>query len=82
MCAVQKIKMQIFIQGESLHVLEVEESTVVVDVKSRIEAVSGLAVCDQVLSFGGRPLEDEAALSSYNVEEMSTLTVSGGLLGG
>lgn len=77
-----KIKMQIFVQGDSLHVVEVEDSAHVLDVKSRVEALSGLAVADQVLSFGGCPLEDEVALARYNIEELSTLTVTGRVLGG
>ena len=74
--------MQIFIKSETLHLLEVEESTVVGYVKTLVEAVTGLAVCDQILSFGGRPLADEATLSSYNVEELATITVTCGLRGG
>ena len=75
-------KMQIFVHSQGLHAVDVNETSTVRDIKSRVEELEGLAVEEQVLCYAGCPLEDDVSLSSCNLADFSTLTVSSRLLGG
>ncbi|XP_042750945.1 ubiquitin-like protein fubi and ribosomal protein S30 [Lagopus leucura] len=74
--------MQLFIRAQSLHTIEVSSSETVAQIKERIAALESIAPEDQVLLFGGSPLEDGAVLEHSGVPEFSTLEVAARLLGG
>ena len=73
--------MQIFAQAGLLHTINVSDETTVGDLKVLLSQAEGLAVGDQVVAFGGVPLENESTLCSQ-VPELGTVTVSPRLLGG
>lgn len=64
------------------HTIEVSSSETVAQIKERIAALESIAPEDQVLLFGGSPLEDGAVLERSGVPEFSTLEVAARLLGG
>lgn len=69
-------------RGQTLHTIEVSSSETVAQIKERIAALESIAPEDQVLLFGGSPLEDGAVLERSGVPEFSTLEVAARLLGG
>ena len=73
--------MQLFIQGQSTHALDVEEDTRVSDVKEYLSGVESVPSEDQVLYYGGLPLEDDSFVCD-SVPENGTLTLNMRLLGG
>lgn len=73
--------MQIFAQGRQLHTVNVTDETTVGDLKTLLSQVEGLPVDEQVIAFGGVPLENEGVLSTL-VPELGTVAVSARLLGG
>ena len=74
--------MQLFIRGVELNVLSVDECVTVDGLKHQIAELEGISVEDQVLSFGGKPLEDECTLAEYGIRDSCTLDVLGRVLGG
>merc|ERR1712189_124558 len=56
-------KMQIFVSGAKTDIYDVSPSIKVGDLKDLIEFRSGVACENQVLTFAGRPLQDEQTLS-------------------
>uniref|UniRef100_A0A669QKD8 Ubiquitin-like domain-containing protein n=1 Tax=Phasianus colchicus TaxID=9054 RepID=A0A669QKD8_PHACC len=74
--------MQLFVRAQTLHTIEVSSSETVAQIKERIAALESIAPEDQVLLFGGSPLEDGAVLERSGVPEFSTLEVAARLLGG
>ncbi|XP_018425114.1 PREDICTED: ubiquitin-like protein FUBI [Nanorana parkeri] len=74
--------MQLFINGQSLHTLDVADQDTVLDVKARVAQLEGLLDCDLVLSYAGAALEDDAVLSQSGVGDQCTLDLTGRLLGG
>ena len=72
--------MQLFLQGESIHTVEVTTSTTVSQLKHQFQSLEGISVCDQQITFAGLPLADEDTIE--NIPEKCTLFVSGKLLGG
>ncbi|KAK2856423.1 hypothetical protein Q5P01_005158 [Channa striata] len=75
-------KMQLFLRAQNTHTLEVTEDVTVGQIKAHVQALEGLLVEDQVLSFAGCPLENDASLASCGISEHSTLEVAARLLGG
>ncbi|XP_065186800.1 ubiquitin-like FUBI-ribosomal protein eS30 fusion protein [Sycon ciliatum] len=73
--------MQIFVRAEGLHAIEVDGTSTVLEVKNRIEELEGLEASEQVVLAEGCPLED-AFLVVDHVEQESTLTVTGRVVGG
>ncbi|XP_035428495.1 FAU ubiquitin-like and ribosomal protein S30 [Cygnus atratus] len=74
--------MQLFVRAQSLHAIEVSGAETVAQIKARIAALEAVAPEDQVLLFGGSPLQDEAVLERSGIPEFSTLDVAARLLGG
>ncbi|XP_040399534.1 ubiquitin-like FUBI-ribosomal protein eS30 fusion protein [Anser cygnoides] len=74
--------MQLFVRAQSLHAIEVSGAETVAQIKARIAALEAVAPEDQVLLFGGSPLQDEAVLEQSGIPEFSTLDVAARLLGG
>ena len=72
---------QVFVQGECLHTLEVSPEATVESLKSALATVEGVSVEDQVLTYGGVPLQDGSALFDC-VPEMGTLSVNVRVVGG
>merc|ERR1739848_473900 len=74
--------MQIFVQSDKTDVYDVSPSITVGDLKELISFRSGVAYEEQVLTFAGRPLNDEHTLSEDEINEASTLFLGERLLGG
>jgi hypothetical protein len=74
--------MQLFIRGVELSVVSVDDSVTIDGLKHQIADLEGISVEDQVLSFGGKPLEGECTLAEYGVHDSCTLDVVGRVLGG
>ena len=72
---------QIFVQGQALHTLEVSPETTVGAIKGALAALEGIATAEQVLSYGGVPLEDGCVLLEA-VPEQGTLSVNARVVGG
>ena len=73
--------MQLFVQGQALHAINVSEETTFDELKSELVVFEGVSVEDQVLSYGGVPLEDET-LVCQTVPELATLSLAVRVLGG
>ena len=85
MCAVssdtRSISMQLFVQGQALHTVEVSTETTVDDLKGVLAATEGIPAEEQVLSYGGVPLEEDCLICGL-VPELATLSVTARVLGG
>merc|ERR1712189_71944 len=75
-------KMQIFVSGAKTDIYDVSPSIKVGDLKDLIEFRSGVACENQVLTFAGRPLQDEQSLTEGELHEASTIYLGERLLGG
>merc|ERR1712126_720150 len=75
-------KMQIFVSGAKTDIYDVSPSIKVGDLKDLIEFRCGVACENQVLTFAGRPLQDEQTLSEGDLQEASTIHLGERLLGG
>ena len=73
--------MPLFIQGSSLHTVNVSGETTVGDLKDILSPSEGIATEDQVLTYGGVPLEDDE-LVCEEVPDMGTITLTTRILGG
>ena len=62
--------------------LHVQPTTTIYVAKSQIEDSEGIPVDHQLLTFGGKQLEDDKTLDFYNVEPESTLRLTSRLPGG
>lgn len=74
--------MQIFVQGEKTDVYNISPSTSIGDLKELISFRSGVPCNEQVLTYAGRPLQDESTLTEGNVSELATITLGVRVLGG
>uniref|UniRef100_A0A1W7R9P2 40S ribosomal protein S30 n=1 Tax=Hadrurus spadix TaxID=141984 RepID=A0A1W7R9P2_9SCOR len=73
--------MQLFLQADELHLIEVPGDKTVAFIKNFIEDVENLPQEDQVISFGGKPLNDDDIVADRLVEN-ATVDVSVRLRGG
>ena len=73
--------MQLFVQGRSLHTLNVSPEATVDELKEVLASSEGIPAQEQVLSYGGVPLEDEYLVCEA-VPELATLSVSARVVGG
>ena len=72
---------QVFVQGQSLHTVEISSETTVEALKSALATVEGISTEEQVLTYGGVPLEDECLITD-SVPELATLNVTVRVVGG
>lgn len=72
---------QLFVQGQTLHTLEVSQETTVSALKSALVDAEGVPAEEQVLTYGGVPLEDDCVLAE-SVPELATLSVTVRVIGG
>lgn len=73
--------MQLFIQGSRVHALEVSQETQIGDVKEALSTLEEVPREDQVLHYGGLPLDDDSFICEA-VPENGTVSLSVRLLGG
>lgn len=73
--------MQLFVQGQALHTLNVSSETTVEDLKGILSQQEGIPVEEQVLAYGGVPLEGEL-LVCQSVPELATLNLTARVIGG
>lgn len=74
--------MQLFVRGSNLNVLNVNGDENVDRLKQQIAVLEGIPVDDQVLFFGGKPLEGCGTLAESDIQDACTLDVVGRVLGG
>lgn len=73
--------MQLFVQGQGIHTLNVSQDTRVGDIKETLSELEEIPCEDQVLCYGGLPLDDDSIVCE-TVPESGTLTLAVRLLGG
>jgi len=74
--------MQLFVRGaERIHTVDVNADLSVAELKAVLSGLEGLNVEDQLLSVGGRLLEN-GSLTESGLQNFSTLDLSSRLLGG
>merc|ERR1711962_496111 len=74
--------MQLFVQGQQIHTLEVTGNESIHDLKLHLESPEGISPADQLLMTGATVLEDDQMLSAYGLTEHATLELSVRMLGG
>ena len=72
---------QLFVQGQALHTLELSSETTVEALKTTLAVAEGVAAEEQVLNYGGVPLEDECVVFD-SVPALATLTMNVRVVGG
>ncbi|XP_049646880.1 FAU ubiquitin-like and ribosomal protein S30 [Accipiter gentilis] len=77
-----ELTMQLFIRAQSLHTLKVSGAETVAQIKAQVAALAGVPPEEQVLLWGGTPLDDDAVLGQSPLPEFATLELSTRLLGG
>ena len=73
--------MQVFVQGQRVLAFDVSADTTVEELKGTLSDLEGLSSDDQVLSYGGVPLDDEGCVLDL-VPELGTISLSLRVLGG
>ena len=73
--------MPLFVQGSSLHTVDVSDETTVGNLKDILGPSEGISSEDQLLTYGGIPLEDESLVCEV-VPEMGTVTLTTRIRGG
>ena len=73
--------MQLFVQGQTLHTFNISQETTVGQLKSILVDCEGIPTEEQVLSYGGIPLDDEGLLLDA-VQEQGTLSLTARVVGG
>ena len=73
--------LQLFVQGQALHTVDVSPETTVESLKSSLSSLEGISVEEQVLTYGGVPLEDDSLVVDC-VPNMGTLSVTVRVVGG
>ncbi len=73
--------LQLFVQGQSVHSVNVTEEATVDELKQTLSGLEGVPGEDQVLSYGGVPLEDESCIADI-VPDLGTISLTARVLGG
>ncbi|XP_069064836.1 ubiquitin-like FUBI-ribosomal protein eS30 fusion protein [Pleurodeles waltl] len=74
--------MQLFVLAQNLHSLEISDLDTVHSIKARIEQLEGIPAADQVVTYAGAALDDEAAIGECGLAEQCTLGITARMLGG
>jgi hypothetical protein len=77
----KKKRMQLFVRGQELHVLDVTGGETVADIKARVAVLDDLDVTDVAMYSAGRPLEDDYVLSAC-ASDLGIIDVEVRMLGG
>ena len=73
--------MQLFVQGQAIHTVDVSEETTVDDLKEALASLEGIPAGEQVVSYGGVPLEG-GHLVCDAVPELGTVSLTARVVGG
>ena len=73
--------MQLFVQGQAIHTVDVSEETTVDDLKEALATLEGIPAGEQVVSYGGVPLEGSHVVCDA-VPELGTVTLTARVVGG
>ena len=73
--------MQLFVRGQTLHAISVSCGTTTSDVKDIISIFEGIPTEEQLLTYAGIPLEDNAVVLNV-VPEHGTISVTARIIGG
>ena len=73
--------LQLFVQGQGVHSVTVSEETTVDELKETLSGLEGVSSEDQVLSYGGVPLDDENCIADV-VPDLGTISLTVRVLGG
>lgn len=73
--------MQLFVQGQALHALNVTSQTTVDELKGILAQQEGIPPGEQVLAYGGVPLEGDSFVCQ-SVPELATLSLTARVVGG
>ena len=73
--------MPLFVQGSTLHTVDVSNETTVGDLKDIMSPSEGISSDDQFLTYGGIPLEDDSLVCEV-VPDMGTITLTTRIRGG
>ena len=74
--------MQIFVAARETSTLDVCPNATVGDLKEILAFTTGVATDEQILTFGGHPLDGEQTLAENGVNALSTISLSVALRGG
>lgn len=74
--------MQLFVKGLDTTVLDVCENETVESLKERLSNSEGIPADEQVLTFAGKPLDDDESLEAFGITDMSTISLEVRMLGG
>ena len=73
--------MQLFVRGQTLHAISVAHETTTSDLKDILSVFEGIPTEEQLLTYAGIPLEDDAVLTSF-VPEQGTISLTARIIGG
>ena len=73
--------MPLFVQGSTLHTVDVSNETTVGDLKDIMSPSEGISSDDQFLTYGGIPMEDDSLVCEV-VPDMGTITLTTRIRGG
>lgn len=73
--------MQLFIQGSKIHAFDVSGEARVCDVKETLSRLEEISTEDQILYYGGVPLDDDSFICEA-IPESGTISLAVRLLGG
>lgn len=72
--------MQLFVRAQEAHLVEFAEAATIADVKAFVAQAEGIPAAEQVICYAGVPLEDAAAVASF--QSLAALDVTARLVGG
>eukprot|EP01134_Creolimax_fragrantissima_P000038 CFRG0038T1 len=72
--------MQLFVRAQSTHLVDVNATTTVADVKAIVAQSEGIPCADQVVFQSGVPLEDSFVLG--NCQNLASIDISSRVVGG
>ena len=73
--------MQLFVRGQTLHAISVTCGTTASDLKNILSVFEGIPTEEQLLTYAGVPLEDDAVVVDF-VPEHGTVGLTARIIGG